>query len=190
MTNQHEAARQAAEALAAQADRFMRAAQVLTRMVMRLSALDDPVKLVTSIAKYQHSALPEPDFVSDVAAMLEGAKSPEWREARAKQRQAAVRHKLEWQLSSAEQPVTDLPDWGRSMVLRIAREKCDILSAAVAAIERGRDGDGEILHHLTNYMAGRYGVFSLRHALEKAGMAPGQSNVIRLSAYRGDGSAA
>jgi hypothetical protein len=183
MTDSREAARQAAEALAAQADRFMRAAQVLTRMVMRLSALDDPVKLVTSIAKYQHAALPEPDFVSDVAAMLEGAKSPEWREARAKQRQAAVRHKLEWQLSSAEQPVTDLPDWGRSMVLRIAREKCDILSAAVAAIERGRD-DGNILHHLTNYMMGKYGVSSIRDALDEAGVAPGQSNVVPLIPQR------
>jgi hypothetical protein len=71
-----------------------------------------------------------------------------------------LRHRLEWQLSHAEQPVTDLRDWGQAMVLRMAREKCDILSAAVAAIECGRDR-GNILHHLTNYMMGIYGVGSI-----------------------------
>jgi hypothetical protein len=137
------------------------------------------------MAKYCQSARPGSDAVAEIAATLEGSKPAEWQEMRAKQRGAALRHRLKWQLSSAEQPIDDLPEWGREIVLRIAREKCDVLSAAVLAIESGRDSDGEILRHMTNYMAGRYGVDSLRMALEAAGMAPGQSNVVPFSVHRG-----
>lgn len=90
-------------------------------------------------------------------------------------------------LSGSELPIDEWPEWGRPTPLRIAREKCDVLSTAVCAIETGRDGDGQILHSLTNDMAGRYGVEMLRGKLERTGMAPGQSNVVDLSAHRAAG---
>lgn len=112
--------------------------------------------------------------------MNEGTLPPEKRATMVKQRERRSCERMEREISGAELPIEGLPDWGKSMVLRIAREKCDVLSAAVLAIETGRDGNGDILRGLTNYMAGRYGVEALRHWLERAGVAPGQSNVVPL----------
>jgi hypothetical protein len=89
-----EVAQQAAEILAERAERFMRAAQSLTHMVMRLSTVDDPVKVVISIAKYQQSALPEPEALTEIVGMLEATKSPEWRKKKSKQRLAGWRERL------------------------------------------------------------------------------------------------
>ena len=178
MTEQ-EARCEATEALAAQADRFTRAAQVLMRMVIRLSTLDDPAKLFPSIVKYQHSALPEPEVVEDVATMLEGTKSAEWRRQGPSSGKPRCVEGWRASLPATEQPITDLPDWGAAMLVRMAREKCDLLRSAADAIERGQDVD-DILHHLTNYMSGRYGIWALQHALKSASVAVGQSNVVPL----------
>ena len=58
-------------------------------------------------------------------------------------------------------------------------KKGDLLRSAADAIERGQDVD-DILHHLTNYMSGRYGIWALQHALKRASVAVGQSNVVPL----------
>jgi hypothetical protein len=173
---------QAAEALAAQAARFMRAAQSLTRTALRLATTDQPTKVLQALAKYQQADLPEPELVAEVSALIEGTQPPAWREARAKRHLATDRYRMGRDLSGPELPIEGLPDWGPAMVLRIAREKADVLSAASDAIERGSDGNGEILRHLTNYMAGRYGAEALRIALGRAGIDPG-SNVVPL--FRG-----
>jgi len=176
---------QAAELLAQMADRYMRAAQSLTHMVMRLSILDDPTKVSTSIAKYQQSALPEPEALTDILEMLEETKSPEWREKRAKQRLAGWREKMRLRLTQklnhygkwASQPPPE--DWSRDVVLACARKERDAISAAIAVCEQREDSD-EVLDALQSHLAGERGVYFLESRLEAIGLSVEESNVVPL----------
>jgi hypothetical protein len=174
---------EAAAKLSVQADRLMRAAQALTRTALRLATTDQPTKVLQALAKYRQAGLPEPDLAAEVAAMIEGTQSPEWRDARSRRHRANDRYRLERDLSGAELPVEclptqGLPGWAPEIVLRIAREKCEVLGAAADAIERGQDGRGEIIHALARYMSGQYGIDALRYSLKRAGIEPGQGNVV------------
>jgi hypothetical protein len=101
----------AATTLAALSDRMSRAASSLARMVSRLAIEDDATKVGTSIAKYVNSGMPEADAVADVAAVLEGAQSPEWQQKRAKTRQRSQAHRLEWQLDGGGVNERDRPSF-------------------------------------------------------------------------------
>jgi hypothetical protein len=180
-----EVGQQAAGLLAQMADRYMRAAQSLTHMVMRLSTLKDSTKISTSIAKYQQSALPEPEALTDILEMLEGTKSPEWRDKRAKQRlmgwREHLRHRLTQNLSHygkwASQPPPE--DWSRDVVLACARKERDAISAAIAVCEQRKDSD-EALEALQAHLAGEHGVYFLESRLEALGLSVEESNVVPL----------
>ena len=132
-----EVIRQATENLSAQAARYMRAAQSLTKTALRLATIDDPVKVLQALAKYQQADLPEPGLAAEVAAMIEGTKSPERRAATEKRRSASMLYRMQRDLRWSGQDAVDLPP---EIVLRIARERADTLGAAVDAIERRGDG--------------------------------------------------
>jgi hypothetical protein len=105
----------AATTLAALSDRMSRAAASLARMVSRLVIEDDATKVGTSIAKYVNSGMPEANAVADVAAVLEGAQSPEWQAKRAKQRHKSQQRRLEWQLDRGGVNEHDRPSFGGVM---------------------------------------------------------------------------
>jgi hypothetical protein len=184
MTPRDTEAQRSAEAaavstLAALSDRLSRAAQSLTRMVMRMATEDDATKVVTSIVKYVNSGMPEAEAVADVAAVLEGAQSPEWRERRAKMRKRSQQQKLEWQLSTGRFKDAAIPNWGRATVLDIARLRRDVMAAAIAACEQREDSQ-EILEALAQHLAGRDSINSLEVTLRGAGLSVEGSNVVPL----------
>jgi hypothetical protein len=164
-------------ALAALSDRMNYAARSLTRMVARLATEDDAIKVVTSIAKYVNSGMPEADAVADVAAMVEGAQSTEWQTRRAKMRKRGQQQKLVWQLSSGRFGEALLPEWSRATVLNVARQRRDVIAAAVAACEQ-RDDSNEILEKLVQHLAGRDSIHVLEHALNAAGLSVEGANVV------------
>lgn len=169
----------AAGRLAGLADRLSRAAQSMTRMVAMLATSDDGTEIVASIAKYVNAGMPEAEAVSDVAVVLEGAQSPEWRDKRAKMRQRGQKLKLEWQLSTGRFADADIPTWGRDSVLNAARERRDVMAAAIAACEQRRDSD-EILAALAQHLAGRDGIHAIERVLQRAGLSIEGSNVVPL----------
>jgi bacterioferritin (cytochrome b1) len=184
MTPRDTEAQRSAEAaaistLAALSDRLSRAAQSLTRMVMRMATEDDATKVVTSIAKYVNAGMPEAEAVADVAAVLEGAQSPEWRERRAKMRKRSQQQKLEWQLSTGRFEDAAIPNWGRATVLDAARRRRDVMAAAIAACEQREDSQ-EILEALAQHLAGRDSIHSLEVTLRGAGLSVEGSNVVPL----------
>lgn len=156
---------------------MMRAAQSLTRTALRLATTDKPTTVLQALAKYQQAGLPEPELAAEVGEIIEATMSPDWRANIGKVRQRRAREQMERDCAHAEQAIADLPS---EMVLRVARERSDILGAAVDAIERRADGNGEILHQLKKYMNGTLGIDAVRWALEKAGIEPGHSNIVRL----------
>jgi hypothetical protein len=184
MTPRDTEAQRSAEAaavstLATLSDRLSRAAQSLTRMVVRMATEDDATKVVTSIARYVNSGMPEAEAVADVAAVLEGAQSPEWRERRAKMRKRSQQQKLEWQLSTGRFKDAAIPNWGRATVLDAARRRRDVMAAAIAACEQREDSQ-EILEALAQHLAGRDSINSLEVTLRGAGLSVEGSNVVPL----------
>jgi hypothetical protein len=174
----------AAVRLTGLADRFSRAAQSMTRMVARLATEDDATKVVTSIAKYVNSGMPEAEAVADVAAVLEGAQSPDWQQKRAKARQKSQQNRLEWQLSRGAVNEHDRPSFGgvvpeaaREIVLEAARHKRDLIAAAVAACEQ-RSDSAEILASLGRFLAGEDFACHLESALRSAGLSVEAGNVV------------
>jgi hypothetical protein len=174
----------AAATLAALSDRMSRAAASLARMVSRLVIEDDATKLVTSIAKYVNSGMPEADAVADVAAVLEGAQSPEWREKRAKARQRSQAQRLAWQLSLGAVNEHDRPTFGggspeaaRGIVIDTACQRRDVLAAAIAACEQ-RSDSGEILAELGRMLTGEGSAWHLEQALQRAGLSVEAGNVV------------
>lgn len=174
----------AATTLAALSDRMSRAASSLARMVSRLVIEDDATKVGTSIAKYVNSGMPEADAVADVAAVLEGAQSPEWQEKRAKARQKSQQRRLEWQLSCRGVNEQDQASFGgvapealRGIVLESARNKRDLLAAAIAACEQ-RSDSGEILGELGRMLTGEGSAWHLEQALQRAGLSVEAGNVV------------
>jgi hypothetical protein len=174
----------AASTLVALSDRMSQAAQSLARMVARIATEDDPTKVVTSIVKYVNAGLPEAEAVADVAAVIEGAQSPEWRERRAKMRKRCQQQKLEWQLSSGRFHDADLSNWSRSIVMDAARERRDVIAAAVAACEQREDSD-EILAALFRHLTGRDSIGELQAALMRAGLSVQGANVVPFIPSRG-----
>jgi hypothetical protein len=172
-----EVATAAIAALAAQADRMNYAARSLTRMVARLATEADATKVVTSVVRYVNSGLPETEVVADVAAMIEGAQSPEWQERRAKSRRQSQQHRLEWQLSSGRHGEAVLPEWSRSTVLAVACQRRDVIAAAIAACEQ-REDSKEILEGLAQHLAGHDSVHMLETKLRAAGLSVEGHNAV------------
>jgi hypothetical protein len=184
MTRATDATVTAASTLAALSDRMSQAAQSLARMVARLATEGDPTKVVTSIAKYVNAGLPEAEAVADVAAVIEGGQSAEWRERRAKMRKRSQQQKLAWQLSCGRFHDADLPDWSRSIILDAARERRDVMAAAIAACEQREDSE-KILAALSRHLVGRDSSSELQSALRREGLSVQGSNVVPLIPSRG-----
>jgi hypothetical protein len=181
MTTPSNIIQQAAEKLSAQADRYMKAAHSLTKTALRLATIDEPTKVLQALAKYRQASLPEPELMAEIEEMIEGTQSPEWREAAEKRRKRALHYRLQRDGNESEA----LPDLPPEMVLRVARERSDVLGAAVDAIERRGDHDGEIQRMLSLYISGRLGLAAVEGALSAAGISPGQSNVVSFPVRRG-----
>jgi hypothetical protein len=180
MTEHDKRAAAVAEAIAALAvlsDRMGRAAQSLTNMVVRLATEYYATKVVTSIAKYVNSGMPEAEAVADVAAVIEGAQSPEWQERRAKMRRQGQQQKLSWQLSSGRFGEAVLPEWSRSTVLAVSCQRRDVIAAAIAACEQ-RDDSKEILEGLAQHLAGHDSIHALETKLRTAGLSVEGHNVV------------
>jgi hypothetical protein len=172
-----EAVTAAIATLAALSDRMNYAARSLTRMVARIATEDDATKVVTSIAKYVTAGLPEAEAVADVAAALEGAQSPEWQARRAKMRRQGQQQRLQWQLSSGRFHDAALPDWSEATVLAAARQRRDVIAAAIAACEQRDDSKG-ILEGLAQHLTGRDCISQLERHLMDAGLSVEAGNVV------------
>jgi hypothetical protein len=68
-------------------------------------------------------------------------------------RKRGQQQKLEWQLSSGRFGEAVLPEWSRATVLDVARERRDVIAAAIAACEQ-RDDSKDILEGLALHLAG------------------------------------
>jgi len=121
--------------------------------------------------------MPEAAAVADVAAVIEGAQSPEWRERRAKMRKKCQQQRLEWQLSSGRFGEAVLPEWSRAIVLSAACKRRDVIAAAIAACEQRSDSKG-ILEGLAQHLAGHDSICELERHLRDAGLSVEGGNVV------------
>jgi hypothetical protein len=131
--------------------------------------------------RYTYSSGFATDEVRDILCEFEGTASEEIRRRRDRLRETNRRQRVTWLLYGSRRAAErGVDDWSREMVLRVAREQCEILGAAVAVIQRGGDDEeNSLLSGLAEYLAGNKSTYQFKSCLERLGYSS-SSNVVPL----------
>jgi hypothetical protein len=133
--------------------------------------------------KYMQSELPDSEMVADALTVLEGTQPPEWQANRAKQRHNALREKVRTRLGYGHDS-GPIPQWEWNAILSAAKQRRDVLAAAIASCEQDCDGKEQIATELGNYLKGEHSITWIETVMNRLGLAVEGAKIIPLAPRR------
>jgi hypothetical protein len=170
---------EAVSALHELANRHHQAAQSLSRLAIRLAAEEHPMSVTAAFEQYIKADLPDADAVTEVMSKLEGTQSPEWQARRAKTREDTKRKKLQWRFECGRD-AGPVPEWAWDAIMAAARERRDVLTAAIACCEQDCNGRDEIATALGSYLKGENAISWVKGIMQRLGLTIEGAKIIPL----------
>ena len=138
--------------------------------------------VTAALESYIVADLPEADAALEIMERLEGTQSPEWRARRLEQRKKSAQRKLQWRFDCGRD-AGPAPEWVYDAVLASARERRDVIAAAVACCEQRQGGD-RLTATLGEYLKGDRPISCVRDLMESLGLGIEGAKVIPFVPHR------